>query len=305
MIRKLHKSIVLFSLLVFIISCNDNDEPNKPPAINFKSGAGYTADGSIVEVGGELFFGIQARASVANLTNFTIKKHTPDGEIITMMDTGMNCEVMDIEKIFYQSIEDTAEWVFSVMDKNRLSSSLQMTIYKDPESAYGGIYHYTGIKMGYQDNEEYGHFLDPFSGKVYFADSATMFQDNIHFLVYYIVDEDLPSPVFSSAGEMDNYSTEAQNFYPEIENWETRNFTLWDISVDDYPVSSETFDNAHNDSLLIVSYHEVWGKKKFKWATNGRVIPFRTTNGKFGMVKVVNADHTGSGTIEFDLKIQR
>jgi hypothetical protein len=295
---------ILFSAWLGLLSCSE-DEEKIPPAITFKQDSEYTSDGAVVEVGHKLIFGIQARASSANITNFTIKKVLTDGSVITVMDTGMNSGNLDLVKTFYQNIENEVEWTFTAMDKNRLSSQISLTVFKDPDSQFGGIYYYPSIKMGYQNNIEFGHFLDPFSGKVYFEDSATLFQQDMHFLVYYIVDDDLPSPVFSSSGEMDNFSTEAQTFYPSIVDWLTRRYTLWDISVDDDPIPAEDFDKAFNDSLLIVSYDEVRGKKKFKWATSGRVIPFKTATGKFGLVKVINAEHSEDGTVEFALKIQQ
>ncbi len=294
--------IILFSLIV-MVSCN-KDEEQSPPTINFKMGSKYTFDGEVVMVGSPLVFGVQATAKDANITNFTIKKILPDGSTAVVMDTALNAPGLDVDKVVYQSIEQQVNWVFTVMDKNRLSSSISLTVYKDPNSEFGDIYYYPSITMGYQYNTGYGHFLNPFTGKVYFEDSATILQDEMHFLVYYIIDQDLPSPVFSSPGEMDNFSEEALLFYPYINDWQTRKFTHWDISVDDVPISVEAFDQAENDSLLIVSYQEVWGKKKFKWATNGRVIPFKTANGKFGMVKVINAELSESGKIEFAIKIQ-
>jgi hypothetical protein len=297
-------AVLVFSVLLALLSCSKDDE-KIPPVINFKQGSKFTLDGDEVKVGNMLIFGIQARGNGVNITNFTIKKHLVDGTSVAVMDTGMNAESLDIEKVYYQNIEDEVEWTFTAMDKNRMSSQISLTVYKDPDSQFGGIYYYPSITMGYQYNSEYGHFLDPFTGKVYSEDSATILQNDMHFLVYYIEDEDLPSPVFSSPGEMDNFSTEAKLFYPCIIDWQTRRYTKWDISVDDDPIPAEAFDQAFNDSLLIVSFNEVWGKKKFKWATNGRVIPFRTITGKFGLVKVINAEHSENGKIEFAVKIQQ
>ena len=286
------------------ISCK-KEEDTKPPVISFKNGQEYTTDGDTAEVGGELLFGIQARGDDANITNFTVKKMLTDGTVITMMDTGTNTGFLDVTRVFHQSVEEEVEWTFAVQDRNRRNAEISLTVYKDPDSQFGGIHYYPSVKMGYQENTEFGHFLNPFTGKVFFEDSAGLFQQNMHFLVYYIVDEDLPSPVFSSPGEMDNFSTEAQAFYPSIAGWDTRPYTLWDISVDDDPIPESAFDQAFNDSLLIVSYDDVWGKKKFKWATDGRVIPFKTGNGKLGLVKVIEAGHAENGTIEFAIKIQQ
>jgi hypothetical protein len=292
------------SCIAFLLSCT-KDDVKIPPTINFKQGGEFTQDSAVVMVGGKLVFGIQARGNGANITNFTIKKVMTAGNSVTVMDTGTNSENLEIDKIFYQGIEDEVEWTFTVMDKNRLSSQISLTVLKDPNSQFGGIYYYPGLKMGFQGNTGCGHFLDPFTGKVYFEDSATLLQSSIHFLVYFFEDNNEPSSTFSSSGEMDNYSNEALDFYPIIASWQTRNFTLWDISVEDDPIPADIFDEAFNDSLLIVSYDEVWGKKKFKWAQPNQVIPFKTANGKLGLVKVVDPGTTETGIIEFDLKIQQ
>lgn len=296
--------VTLLILTIVLFACKKEDEI-LPPVLSLKSGDKYTTDGSVIEVGHKLKFGVTAREGSSKLTNFTIKKHLPDGSVITVMDTGMNTGSVNIEKIFYQNVEDTAEWVFTVMDKKRLTDQASLLIYKDTASEFAGIYHFTSIKMGYQENTEYGHFCDANTGEVYFKDTATALNNRIDILVYYIVSDNLPSPVFSSPGEMDNYGTDAQLYYPCIANWSQRNYTLWDISVDNDPISEDDFNKAHNDSLLIVSYNNVWGKKKFKWATDGRVIPFKTSEGKFGLVKVNSADHSDFGTIDFDIKIQQ
>ena len=294
--------IVLF--LNFILGC-DKKEDTQPPAISFKIDDSFTDNNAVVQVGHSLKFGIFARSGSADLTNFTVKKHLPDGTILPVMDTGIFTKTLDLEKVFYQNVEDTVIWKFSVMDRNRVFAEVELTIYRDPNSSFGGIYYHQNIIMAYQENEEFGHFLNATTGKVYTNDSATMFQEDVDVLVYYIYDEDLPSPVLSSPGEMDNFGAEANLYYPQINSWETRNYTTWDISVDNDSVPIDKFEQAHNDSLLIVTYNEVWGKKKFKWATTGRVIPFMTNKGKKGLIKIVNAELVENGTITFDIKIQQ
>jgi hypothetical protein len=92
-------------------------------------------------------------------------------------------------------------------------------------------------------------------------------------------------------------------FYPELTGWTTLNYTKWDISAEN-GINQEKFANAHHDSLLIVSYNDVWGKKKYKWAMPGLFIPFQTSGGKKGIVKVLQADTVETGSIEFAMKIQ-
>jgi len=304
MSNKLFITIVLILIILFAACKKDNENP-KPPQISFKVGDTYTKDNAVVSIGHKLLFGVTAAAGDEVITNFTIKKILENGESVNMMDTGVYTSTLDLTKIFYQNVEDKATWIFSVMDRNRLSSEIKMVVYKDPNSAFGGIHYYPSIKMGYQNNSQYGHFLDLSTGKVWFEDSASLFYNQIDVLCYYIISESLPSPVLSSAGEMDNYSTDAQTFYPSIVGWPSRNYTKWDISVDTNPLSVSDFNNAHNDSLLIVSYHDVWGKKKFRWATAGRIIPFLTSGGKYGLIRVIHADFFDNGIMEIAVKVQQ
>ncbi len=302
---KISRYLLLIIVFLSLFFACKKDKEEEAPLISFKSGSAYTQDGAIVAVGHPLFFGIQATAGTENITNFTIKKELENGSEVTVMDTAVFTDYLDIDKRFFQNVEDVVKWKFAVMDRNRLTAEISLEVYKDPNSTFGGIYYFPSIKLGFQQNTQFGHFLNPSTGVVYTTDSASTYQQSIDVLVYFKSDEVPPAPILSSAGEMDNFSTDAQTFYPDIVNWTTRNYTLWDISVDNDPISTQDFDAAQNDSLLIVSYEAVWGKKKFKWATAGKVIPFLTAGGKLGLVKVIYTDDAENGYMEIAVKIQQ
>jgi hypothetical protein len=296
--------IVPAMLLAFALtlpSCKKDENP-APPAITLLPGAQYTQDGAMVAVGGKLHFGISASGNSANITNFVVKKIMPDGSTKVVLDSGLNSTGFTVNETFYQNIEEEARWTFQVMDKNRQFATTAITVFKDPASAWGGIFEYPSVTMGYQNNTTYGQFLIPSTAKTYFADSASLFQNQIDIITYYYVDEEIPSPTFSSAGELGGGITE---YFPSIEQWTVKNYTKWDISVDTDPVPVTAFEACHNDSLLIVSYDDVWGKRKFKWAEPGDVIPFMTAAGKKGLIHVITADHDPAGTITFSMKIQQ
>jgi hypothetical protein len=186
-----------------------------------------------------------------------------------------------------------------------MTAQITMVINKDPNSAYGGIYYYPSVKIGYQSNTIYGHYMNPSSGLVYFEDSANVHQDLINVLSYYNVSD---GPVLSSPGEMDNFGTDVQVYYPDVVNWTTRKYTKWDISIDNgtnTPITTTAFNEAQNDSLIIIGYHDIWGKKKFKFAETGKIIPFITNAGKKGLIKVNNAQTAEDGYIDVDIKIQQ
>lgn len=294
-------SLFLFISVTILIGCKKESDP-LVPVISLHTGAEYTPDGAVVKTGGMLRFGITARPGEANLTNLVIKKQMPDGSVKVMLDSGMNSTGFTVNETFYQNVEDTAKWIFQIMDKNRLIVSSSLVIYKDPNSQWGGIIEYPLLVMGYQLCTTTGQFLCCATGKVFTGEEASLAQDSIDVATCYFEDDNLPSPTFSSPGETGGGILE---YYPFISSWTIKNYTKWDISVDGDPVPADAYDLCHNDSLLIVSYDDVWGKRKFKWADPGDIIPFQTAKGKMGLLKVLSADHEATGTISFSMKIQQ
>lgn len=294
--------ILIFIMTGMTTSCKKSENSN-PPSISLLSGNEYTPNGSVVKVGGKLTFGVTASGMDANITNFVIKKIMPDGSVKVVFDSGLNSTGFSVKQTFYQNVEEEAQWTFQVMDKNRQFATTSLTIYKDPNSAWGGILEFPLITMGYQNNITYGHYLSTSDGKVWFADSAVTRQPVIDLVTYFYIDDDLlNAPTLSSPGELGGGIT---MYYPEIGQWTTKNYTKYDISVDNEPIPATVFDACHNDSLLIVSYDEVWGKRKFKYAYPGVVVPFITAGGKKGLVKVITADNDPAGIISFSMKIQQ
>jgi hypothetical protein len=292
---------IAFSLIIIVNGCKKDEDPSSP-VICLKSGESYTPNGAIVKTGGMLRFGITARDAGVSLTDLVIKKMLPDGSFKVVLDSGMNSGSFSVDKIFYQNVEDTAEWIFQIMDRNRHLSTTSITVYKDPSSAWGGILEYSLITMGFQQNTTVGQFLCCATGKVFKGDSAGLVSDSIDIATCYFVDDNLPSPTFSSPGE---YGGGILEYYPFISSWNVKNYTLWDISVDSDPVPEAAYDACHNDSLLMVSYDEVWGKKKFKWAEAGDIIPFLTAKGKKGLIRVISAENSENGIITFSMKVQQ
>ena len=287
-------------ILTLVSACKKSGNP-VPPSISLSSGPGYTPTGATVAVGGKLRFGISASATGANITNFVVKKIMPDGSTKVVLDSGLNSTSFSVNETFYQGVEAEARWTFQVMDKNRQFATTAITLFKDPASTWGGIIEYPSISMGFQNSTTHGQFLIPSTGKVYFADSAALNQNLVDIITYYYVDV-TPSPTFSSAGETGGGITD---YYPTISQWTTKNYTKWDISVDTNPVFVADFDACHNDSLLIVRYNDVWGKRKFKWANPGVVIPFLTSSGKKGMIRVISVENDPAGSTTFAMKIQQ
>lgn len=299
-------SFLLLFCTVFFPNCKPDPE-QKPPTISLIFDNGFTSNGDTLEIGKPLRFKVKVEGIDANITNFTIKK-LYSGTTKTVLDSGLNSSGFTTSLTFYQGVEDRVEWQFSVMDRDRYEAKTSIVLYKDPNSQFGGIYEYENIRLGYQTNSTYGHFFLPSMNQVFFEDTASMNQSAVDVLVYFNYSEDngilLPSPTFSSPGEDANcVGLLYDEYYPFICAWSTKNYTKWDIRADN-GVTEQLYSNAHNDSLLIVSYDDVWGKKKYKWAVAGTIIPFQTAAGKKGIVKVNDADTIDGGSINFSMKIQ-
>jgi hypothetical protein len=155
------------ALLVLVVACNKNNNP-KAPLLSLKTGPNYTPDSALVGIGNKIVFGIVAEGIDAPITNLTIKAEGKEG-IKTMLDTGIYEDNFEWNKIFYQGVDDTLDWIIAVMDHNRQQVSVRRMIFKDPNSSFGAIRYYPSIKIGYQENTELGHFFDPASGKVFFC----------------------------------------------------------------------------------------------------------------------------------------
>lgn len=287
----------------FLSGCK-KEESKTAPVISWKTGEGYTPDGSEVSIGHPVRFGVRAERGDANITNFTVKIIS-NGVTKTVMDFGMNSTFLDTSLVFYQGVEEDAVWSFSVMDKNRKSAALSCSIHRDMSSSFGPIAEYSGITLGMDKCMDSPAFLSTLEGITIHNDTVDSWQQRVDMLAYfkYSIDNgvNMPSPTFSSPGEEGDA---VFDYYPQLAQWVVRNATLYDIREIN-GVTSSAWQNCHNDSLLIVSYDAAWGKRKYKWVKDGLFIPFITDDGRKGIINVVHADTVATGVITFDMKIQQ
>lgn len=305
--RRIVQLIIALSVLFLMFYACKSEHNSAPPTIELIFNENTTNDGDTVAIGHPLNFTVKAIGVDENITNFTVKK-VFDGVEKTVLDSGLNAPDFVISQTFFQGVEEKAEWVFSVMDRDRKTATTGITVIKDPDSEFGGIHYYPSITLGYQNNTKIGHFLNLSTGEIFHSDTAKLFQEYIDVLVYFNYSAQMgemkPSPTFSSPGEDPFGNAEMyDDFYPDLLEWHTRNYTKWDIRVDN-GITEEAYINSQNDSLLIVSYDNAWGRKKYKWSFPGIFIPFETADGKKGIIKVIEADFDDKGSITFSMKVQ-
>lgn len=170
-----------------------------------------------------IIIGIKAIGTDANITNLEIKRTNENNNTITLLNEGFNIGVLELDRIFTKGIDKQETYTITVMDKNRNSASVTLQIYKDSTSTFTNIYYHKSIKLGYQNNSTYGHYLDPLAGKVYNDANVGGLEQNIHIVVYYYVSSGKPSPTLVCPAQADAMTT-----YPNISNWAEKNATRYD-----------------------------------------------------------------------------
>lgn len=282
--------------------CTEEDTTDQFPFILFQHGDGLMSEGDEIPVGGQMRFGISAVGGGSAITNLRVKRYAGD-QVVTELDRGMYIATggLDTVLIFPKSNEEKEIWNFFIMNQNRDTASVSMTVFKGDGSAYGEIFHYPSIRLSYPSNSLFGNFLDLDSGMVYSQTDVAGHEPEIDLVSFFYYTSGSPSPTLTCPGY-----TSAQTYYPVFSTWPVKNTTTYDYKTTDNDlVSQEQFNAAINDSLLVCGYKPQYVSGLCKFCYTGKVIPFKTTNGKYGMISVIRADEQEDGSMEIAVKIQK
>lgn len=296
-------SLSVFMIFLLISGCIEKKD-SVPPSISFRADSIFTNSDRIIAIGAQVKIGITAAGGDAAITNFIVTMTTENGSE-RAVDSGLYSYFMNYEKTIFYGAEKFEKWSFTVRDKNGKSASASVTLIRDSTSTFGQITYLTSIIMGAQQNNLHGHFLSLPGGKLYFSDSASTVQQYIYMLAYY---GDILSPptefTLSSPNE-----TDAPSFYSLLSLWNIPKNEIH-YKADSLSISTQEFDGAKNDSLIISNYTgATTGKRKFKSARAGYIIPFQITagnlSGKKGLIKVKSVNNGITGSMELEIKIQK
>ncbi len=292
---------VIFGSLLYS-GCSPEDSPDSNPFIIFKEGPEYTHNGDSIPVGGLLKFGFSAVGGGSAITNLRVERITTE-KIVTEIDRGIYVETGGLDTVlsFTKSDAPVETWSFFIMNANRDTALMVLTIFKGDGSAYGAIHYYPSIFLSFQDNEDFPNFIDLDAGIGYSGENVAGHEFEIDLAAFWYLTSNKSSPTFTCPG----YPS-AQTYYPQFENWPVKNSTLYDYKTTDNDlISGEEFDAAVNDSLLVNGYKPENVSGQCKFCYTGKIIPFKTAGGKYGLIKVIRADETASGSMEIAIKIQK
>jgi hypothetical protein len=292
----------LVIIALMLSRCSDEESTDAYPFILMNHGSEFTQDGARVPVGGQLKFGISAVGGGAAITNIRVKRILGQESIIEL-DKGIFIEEggLDTALVYVKSAAEQETWNFFIMNANRDTASIFINIYKGDGSAYGAISYYPSITLGYPKNSQYPDFLDLSTGIAYPQGNVAGHEQEIDLAAFYYVTSGLPCPTLTCPAY-----TSALTYYQMFADWAVKNSTTYDYKTSDNDlVSVEQFDSAENDSLLVAGYLPQNVSGLCKYCYTGKVIPFKTSGGKYGMVKVIRADEQADGSIEIAVKIQQ
>jgi hypothetical protein len=208
---------------------------------------------------------------------------------------------LDTNLVFFKGSSEKEIWRFIIMNDHRDTASISTVIYKGAGSAYGPIEYFPSIKVGYQKNTSLPFYIDLNSGMAYNNSTVSDNESKIDLVSYYYLNSGVSSPTLSCPA----YET-ARTHYDAINSWTTQNSTSYDyFTCDNDLISATEFEASQNDSLMVSAYtpNSVSGTCKFCYT--GKIIPFKTTEGKYGIIRVIHADEVDTGSIEIAVKIQK
>ena len=299
---KVYKLFFIVIFMVSLISCSEDDLSETSPFIILKPGNEYTQNEALVPVGGQMKFGLSAVGDGAAITNLTIKRIT-ETDVITELDQGMYIKTggLDTTVTFIKSDAEQETWRFFIMNDHRDTDSVSLTIYKGEGSAYSEINYFPSITIGYQNNNSLPYYIDLHTGNAYDNTTVVGNEATVDLVSYYYLSSGTSSPTISCP----SYET-ARTYHTAINDWSTQNSVLYDYQTTDNDlISIEEFDAAQNDSLLVNGYLPASTSGTCKFCYTGKIIPFKTSDGKYGLIKVIQADEVDTGSIEIAVKIQQ
>lgn len=295
--------IILFLLASLITACTPMEpEPETFPFIIFKTGSGFITDGSAVPPGGTVKIGISATGGGAAITNLVVKRDA-DGVVTTETDRGLYIMSggLDTTLIYTRGYANTERWKIFIMNSLRDTATASIMILKGAGSAWGEISYYPSVVLGMQANVTHPCFLDLASGNAYTKVTVTGNEAAVDLSVFWYLTSGISSPTLTCP----SYPA-ALNWFPDYSSWPVRNQTLYDYySSDNDLVSEAQFVSAENDSLLVTAYRSQTVSGQSKFAYTGKIVPFRTSSGRYGLLKVIRADERADGTVEVAIKIQK
>jgi hypothetical protein len=291
MLKKTYKISVLFLVTLLALVFGSCEKNLGPPSISFVEGGGFLSHDTTLMVGDTINVGVVIEWNGANrLTTLDV----------SVSDDLLSSYVIDEERGEYsfklmKSASEEEVWEFAVYDSKGNTAKVDITLFKDPNSIYGGVERYSGIKLGAQVNPTIPGFLSLKGPTLYDVNSAFLQQSEIDLVLYF---DETDGCVLASPGA--NIPQGIFGGNNPVDTWETKITTLYMKS--DY--TAQEFENFFHDGFLVQKFDPLEAKRKAKNLAAGDVYLFKTQTGRIGGFSVVTVEESPDGGIEFNLLLQ-
>lgn len=282
-----------------INSCIKPPKEFANPMIQFSENQGFVYHDTTMLLGDTIQIEIVANADADDfLTHFntTIEKDTS----LISIDTGIYHREFTYQKQIIKGIARNEKWSFYVRDRNgRKSELISLKLQLDSASIFGAIKTISSIKLGAQNNTEFGSFYSLSTQTVYNQAEAYENQSLIHLLYFYDLIETDANTISSPGASIDASVFQGPT---GLSDWSLKNVARF---VYQSNLTAADFDQSKNDSLILSNTFEFSiGKRKAKNLAQGQVYSFITESGIKGLFKVLQVDEKESGSIEIAIKMQ-
>jgi len=280
---------VVMIAFVIVSSCQKN---MGPPNISFVEGDGFLSQDTMLMVGDTVTIGVVLE------WNGTNELRTLDVYASEQLMQSYHLDIIDRAEYSFKLMKSSSEqetWKFILIDEKGNQKSLSIVLSKDPNSIYGPVQYFDGIKLGAQNNTFIPGFLS-FSGPLTYNLAGAFDHQSAIDLLYYYSDDDLAC-VASPGAEI---SPEIFVGDAALQNWTTKKI----VGFTKTEMTSEQFENIFHDGLIIPLYSDDIAIHKAAKLNIGDVYVFKTESELYGVFLIKNLDGTHDGEIELSIKIQ-
>lgn len=172
------------------------------------------------------------------------------------------------------------------------------------------ISEFYGISIGYQNNMEYGQFLNTATGEVYKIKDVHTHCADIDMVLFFSssggagmsvtsATTNNASVIYGNQATIDKHEgTESDN----IKNWEIKNNTYYKLYPDLSPADFAAVSSKEDIESYYISSESVENQLLNKLQPDN-IFGFKTEDGKYGIVKVISRDASNSGKVVIDYKV--
>lgn len=285
---KLLSAIFIALLTLSFVACEKDEDTADKPEIKFDDSGEFISSDATAAAGEVIQVKVIASWNGTHSLK-TLKVTVEEQEVKTYTIPEEGKELTNLTMNITKSTAATEEWVFEVTDEAGGKASVSLVLTKDETG--GEISSYTDVELGAQSNTSLGSFYNPVDNSIYKLTDAGTNAADVDMLAYYDASDKMvvASPGANLSGIFD------------LSSWSVNNETRY-LKID---MTANQFSYIDSDKLMETAYASGDAKRKAKELTADDVYVFKTEAGKYGLFLVKNAGTSATGTVTFDVKIQK